>query len=248
MPPGRIAPVPFRWLLIGCLTLELGFTPRFVGTAIGDALGPLDRAVLAIATERYAQARAELTILVDQDPSDLEARGLLALALYLSGDGLAASRQVVNLRRQDPSGRETGYLVSRHFIARGVLLAPVLSLLARAGDEGVLWLAQVYQDRGLHAEAVTIARFGLQGYPTSVRLLDGLGFNAWKAGNVDEAVSAYRRAIDISPRTWGLHYNLGWIYYSIHRSLAATQEWKRAYALRPDPDLLQWIQTVESSR
>jgi tetratricopeptide (TPR) repeat protein len=204
----------------------------------------------AIMAGDYARAVTVLDPQVSKDPQDLEARGLLAMALYLNGQPLSAQRHAVVLRRLDPEGRQTAYLVSRHFLPsirqESPVVTPLVNLLARSGSDGFLWLGQTYQDRKLYGDAVTILLRGASRYPRAVHLLDGLAFNEWKAGLDEPAIKTYLHAINLDPRSWSLYYNLGWVYYTSKMYADAAAAWKSALHLVPsNPMLPKLIQDAE---
>jgi tetratricopeptide (TPR) repeat protein len=204
----------------------------------------------AIMAGAYRRATVLLDPQVQKDPQDLEVRGLLAIALYLNGQRFQAERHALVLHRLDPEGRQTAYLVSRHFLAAfrqdSPVAASLVDLLGRSGPDGFLWLGQTYQERKLYTDAVTILSRGVSRFPDSARLLDGLGFNEWKAGLRESAVMAYLRAIYLAPRSWGLYYNLGWVYYSGGMYTNAATAWKAALGLAPsNPMLPALIQDAE---
>ncbi len=217
------------------------------GSAASPAAAAASAAAGAILAGEAPRAIGALTPLVDTDPRNLELRGLLALALYLNGQKLQAMRHAFVLRRQDPQGRETAFLVSRRLLPAfqqdTKVAAQLVDLLSQGGDGGFLWLAQVHQERGAYEDAVTILTRGVALYPRSAKLLDGLGFNAWKAGMQEEAIAAYRKAIHLQPSWWGLYFNLGWVYFTGRRYSNAASTWRTALRLNPGqpalPDLIR---------
>jgi tetratricopeptide (TPR) repeat protein len=215
------------------------------------AAGAVAEAVRLISAGAYAGAIGVLSPRVRQAPRDLELRGLLALALYLNGQNLGAEWQMLALRRADPSFRETAYLVSHHFLAAFRETTPaatrLVSLLVGGGAGRFVWLGQTYQTYGRYADATSILRRGAALFPSSVPLLDALGFNEWKAGMTADAIATYARAIALDPRAWGLYFNLGWVYYTAGRYGNAVSTWKAALALNPShpalPGLLRDAET-----
>ena len=88
-----------------------------VGLTVRPAAGGgVSDAAEAIMTGAYSRAIAVLDSEVRNDPQNLEVRGLLAVALYLNGQRFQAERHALILHRLDPKGRQTAYLVSRHFL------------------------------------------------------------------------------------------------------------------------------------
>jgi tetratricopeptide (TPR) repeat protein len=199
--------------------------------------GPVKAASEAILSGDSVRASALLDPLVRSNPRDLEARGLLALSLYLSNRWFQAEGQAYTLRQQDPSGRETAFLVSRRLLAVFRMDTPaaaqLIDLLARGGADGFLWLAQIYDDRGRYGDAATILTRGVSRFPASAPLLDALGFNAWKAGQQATAIAAYRQAILLQPNSWERYFNLGWVYYSGRQYPNAAAAWREALRLNP---------------
>ena len=232
-----------RHLLVVTAVTGLLLPPISTSNAVTEAA----RAILSGA---YPRAVAVLDPEVRRTPHDLELRGLFALAEYLEGQRFQAERQVLILRRLDPPGKDTAYLVSRHFLsvfhAESPVTAPLIDLLARGGADGFLWLGQTYQERALYVDAVTILTKGVSRYPNSAPLLDGLGFNAWKAGLRKTSITAYQDAVALQPRAWGLYYNLGWVYFTNGMYTSAAASWKAALALSPShPTLPTLIHAAE---
>jgi tetratricopeptide (TPR) repeat protein len=230
---------------------SIGLCAALVGLLIHAAAGQsVSDATDAISAGAYGRAIALLDPLVKKDPQNLELRGLLAVALYVNGQRFQAERHALVLHRLDPDGRQTAYLVSRHFLTAiregSPLAAPVVDLLARSGADGFLWLGQTYQQRKLYGDAVTILARGVARYPNSAALLDGLGFNEWMAGFRDAAVKAYLQAIHLAPRLWSLYYNLGWVYYTGGMYGDAATAWKAALHYAPShPTLPELIRDAE---
>jgi tetratricopeptide (TPR) repeat protein len=226
------------------------FCVGIVALLAQPAAGQASEGADAIIAGEYGRAIALLDPQVTKDPQDLEVRGLLAVALYLNHQQFAARRHALVLHRLDPEGRQTAYLVTRHFLPafrqQSQVVEPLVNLLARSGAEGFLWLGQTYQERRLYSDAVTILARGASRYPDSARLLDGLAFNEWKAGFEEPAIKTYLRAIDLAPRSWSLYFNLGWVYYTRRMYAEAATTWKAALRLRPDdPTLPKLIQDTE---
>ena len=236
-----------RMLSLRGALLGAGLAVLVALPASGQAASEAARAIIA---GDYARAITVLDPQVSKDPQDLEARGLLASALYLNHQLFAAQRHALVLHRIDPEGRQTAYLVSRHFLPafreQSQVVEPLVALLARSGAEGFLWLGQTYQERKLYTDAVTILTRGASRYPGSSRLLDGLAFNEWKAGFEEPAIKTYLQAIGLSPRSWSLYYNLGWVYYTRQMYTQAAAAWKTALQLGPDnPTLPKLIQDAQ---
>jgi len=233
------------------LMQSIGICAVLVSLLVHPAVGEgISEAAEAILTGAYPRAIAVLDPQVTSSPENLEVRGLLATALYLNGQRLRAEGQILILRRLDPEGRQTAYLVSRHFLPafrlESPLVAPLVDLLAHSGADGFLWVGQTYQDRQLYTDAVTILSRGVSRYPNSARLLSGLAFNEWKAGFSEPAIMAYLGAVHLEPHSWGLYYNLGWVYYTGEMYAAAVTAWKAALDLVPsNPVLPKLIQDAE---
>jgi cytochrome c-type biogenesis protein CcmH/NrfG len=61
--------------------------------------------------------------------------------------------------------------------------------------------------------------------------------NAWVAQtNYEEAVSSYRKALQIEPGNAELHYNLGVVFAAQNETTNASQEFQEALRLKPDFD------------
>lgn len=228
-----------RSLPLRSAALCIGLVSLLIHSASGQGLSDAAEAIMMGA---YGQAIALLDPQVQKDAQNLEVRGLLALALYLNGQRVQAERHAVVLHRQDPEGRQTAYLVTRHFLPAfrqdSLVTASLVNLLSRSGADGFLWLGQTYQDRKLYVDAVAILARGVSRFPNSARLLEGLGFNEWMAGFREPAVTNYLRAIHLDPRSWGLYYNLGWVYYTGGKYADAATAWKLALRLAPPNGML----------
>jgi tetratricopeptide (TPR) repeat protein len=205
--------------------------------------GPVKAASQAILSGNSVRASTLLDPLVRNNPQDLEARGLLAVALYLSNQWLQAEGQAYLLRQQDPSGRRTAFLVSRRLLAVFRVDTPVaaqlIDLLARGGADGFLWLAQIYEEHGRYADAATILTRGASQFPASAPLQDALGFNAWKTGRLAAAIAAYHQAIFLEPDSWGHYFNLGWVFYTGRQYPNAAATWREALRLNPTHPVLR---------
>jgi Flp pilus assembly protein TadD len=237
-----------RWAALLAAAALVGALPAAAVSAPAPAVAD---AVRMIAEGAYGGAVGVLSPQVRQAPRDLELRGLLALALYLNGQSVGAEWQWLTLRRADPSGRETAYLVSQHFLSAFRETTPsavrLVSLLAGDGGDRFVWLAQTYQTYGRYADAMTILRRAAELFPSSVPVLDALGFNEWKAGMPASAIATYAKAIALQPRAWGLYFNLGWIYYTSGRYADAASNWKAALALNPShPSLPALLHDAET--
>jgi len=205
--------------------------------------GPtLVRASEAILAGHAAQAVTLLEPFVAADSHNMEAEGLLAAALYVSDRRVQAEWQAAVLRRQDPSGRQTAFVVARDLLAAFANRLPVADRLVdlltpTGGTDGYAWLGQLFAERGRYDDASTILACGAAALddtagPPSASLLSALGYTAWKAGLPATAVTAYWQAIRLRPRSWELYVGLGRAYYAWGQYEAAGAAWTTAGRLR----------------
>jgi Flp pilus assembly protein TadD len=71
--------------------------------------------------------------------------------------------------------------------------------------------ALVLERQGDFDAAVTSYRLALREHPTDLRILQNMAIALTKVGRVEEAIRAYRRAIEVDVTASGAHYGLAFL-------------------------------------
>lgn len=149
----------------------------------------------------YMQALNSVELHLKSDPDDIQAIHLQALALINSGQLERADKQLYEATRRLPEANELKQLYA-HLLMRQNKLADAAAILyispptlSDAPDYHAL-LAAVLQQLGQHAEASSLYADLVQLTPAQSVLWMGLGISLEEMGRVDEALVAYRRALD----------------------------------------------------
>jgi len=71
--------------------------------------------------------------------------------------------------------------------------------------------ALVLERQGDFDAAVTSYRLALREHPTDLRILQNMAIALTKVGRVEEAIRAYRRAIEVDATASGAHYGLAFL-------------------------------------
>jgi len=139
--------------------------------------------------------------------------------LYLPGAGLVLALGPAVLRLRRPVLLAAG----------GVLLALTLHRNAQWSDPVRIW-----------ESAVEVS-------PDSTGAWNSLGVQRLAAGDFDGALAAYRRALDLDPRSWNAAFNLGTAHLARGRErgdaalLREAERWlQHSLALRPDATRSEW--------
>ena len=144
--------------------------------------------------------------------------------------------------RASAHGLEQHALRARAHIGRGeyALAAQVLERAARLEPQNPAWLttqADCHARGGAMDRAAECLERALMMAPRDVQLWTKLGFARWELALVDEAIAAYRRAIECDPRAEPAGGNL--LFALLHRSespaecLREAQRWARDAVTRP---------------
>jgi len=122
---------------------------------------------------------------------------------------------------------------NRNARQRWLRTAPVEAVLEsaeRAGNDQELVYAaafRAYKD-GRNNEAYRLMTGLVKQHPRNAAYWSGLGRTASAAGNAEEAVIAYRRAVELDPKLPYPHYYMGHIYASAGLSTDAIREYEEA--------------------
>jgi tetratricopeptide (TPR) repeat protein len=90
------------------------------------------------------------------------------------------------------------------------------------------WFINKYIENAQKGRYVTLEKLineGLNLYPTSSWLYFRLGDVYEKLSTLDKAITAYQKAIDLSPNYYEPHYNLGVLYYN--KAIDVYDSWKK---------------------
>src|SRR4026208_2275551 len=71
--------------------------------------------------------------------------------------------------------------------------------------------ALVLERQGDYDAALTSYRLALRDQPNDLRVLQNMAIAFSKTGRNDEAIRAYRKALEIDPMLAGAHYGLGFL-------------------------------------
>ena len=87
---------------------------------------------------------------------------------------------------------------------------------------------------GQHQEVLKEASMLLEEFPNSLNLYNIIGVANKSLGNLDEAISAFRKALSIRPDYPEAHNNIGVTFNEQGKQTEAIKAFKKAVALKPD--------------
>jgi pentatricopeptide repeat protein len=110
-----------------------------------------------------------------------------------------------------------------------------LSLLDRLTEREKLWImSRIESTRGNRVEAVKHFRIYLSRYPDDRSGWHNMGYNYMRSGQYDEALEAYRKALEIDPFHASSFFNIATCHNAKGENQPAVDNYLRAFELRPD--------------
>lgn len=97
-----------------------------------------------------------------------------------------------------------------------------------------LYLAQMYLEKKDCEAGLRTCNELAKAYPLLIGIHNVLGNSYFRCGQVDQAITEYRQAVEIQPKEPGTRYNLGQAYFKKGIVEAAEAEYKNALQLNPD--------------
>jgi tetratricopeptide (TPR) repeat protein len=160
------------------------------------------RALLGFAyyqMQQYEQARDQLEIAAKLNPADRNVKLFLARSLVNLGDLRQAERLLEELQKEDPKNVEVLYTLGGVYsnLAESALgeiqaVAPNSYLLE-------VLLAKVAAAKSLYADAAEHYKRAIERAPQTAELYYQYGHALWAGGKGDEALEAYKHALQLNP-------------------------------------------------
>jgi Flp pilus assembly protein TadD len=194
---------------------------------------------LLIDTGREVQASAELDAVLQRQPRDLELQLLAATASERQGMLAKASDHLSAALAAHPdhivAGRRLGSMLSQLGDHAGAVRCWRRIVILTAGQdmEAMTGLGITLSGNGQHADALQVLGevAKRQGSPSA---LADLGMALTAAGRVEEAAAAFKRALDLEPRSPQAHCGLGIAYQKQSRWHEAAQAFRATEQLAPN--------------
>jgi tetratricopeptide (TPR) repeat protein len=203
----------------------------------------LEKAIIA---RDYKGAETILVAEIDRDPKSVELLKLAGGVFFLAGDYLNSAISYKKAEAISPLDGRSRFTLAMAYIKlnRSAWARSELEKLAAAVPNDPLylyWLARLDYDAQRYNEAIAKLKAVIELDPKMMRAYDNLGLCYDFLGRFDEAISYYRRAIELNrlqaqPSPWP-HLNLAVVL--IARDNLADAERLLREALRYDPELPQ---------
>lgn len=201
--------------------------------------------------EKFDEARAHLTAIVDKNPKDVDA--LMALGEVNRGNKKFAEAAEAYSRAIDAIGTPTAADWAL-FYYRGISYertkqwpkaeADFKKALQLNPDEPHVlnYLGYSWIDMGINLdEGLKLVRKAVDLRPDDGYIVDSLGWAYYKLGRYEEAVQELERAVLLRPEDPVINDHLGDAYWKVGRKLEATFQWRHAIDMKPEPDDLPAI-------
>lgn len=114
------------------------------------------------------------------------------------------------------------------------LLRPLVQRRDGIDPEAAALAAACFGSDGKHLEAARIDRIMCDADPANPQGWNSLGFDLFNAGELEEAMAAYARALELEPGRASAHYNLARIAARMRDKPKAIEHFVRAVELQPD--------------
>jgi Flp pilus assembly protein TadD len=103
--------------------------------------------------------------------------------------------------------------------------------------------ALALERQGDYDAALTSYRLALRDTPDNPHVLQNMAIAYSKTGRIEEAIRAYRRALDLRPRLAGAHYGLAFLLLK-KGDVAGADQHLTAFLADPPPgsDSVQWVE------
>ncbi|MEP2704599.1 MAG: tetratricopeptide repeat protein [Roseibium sp.] len=203
------------------------------------------------ALEKLDQAREHLSVLIEKDPSDLEAgialgNILRAHELYEEADNVYTT----SLDTIETLEREHWLLLYFRGISRERLgkwdqsEEDFRKALELNKDQPLVlnYLGYSLVDQGLKLdEALGMIKKAVELRPTDGYIVDSLGWVYFRLGRYEDAVKELERAIELRPADPVINDHLGDAYWMVGRRNEARFQWNHARDLEPEDDELPKI-------
>jgi len=196
------------------------------------------------ALDKLDDARAHLSALIENDPSDLEAG--IALGNILRAHELYEDAETVYTRSLDTIAtlEKQHWLllyfrgISRERLGKWDLAeADFRKALELEENQALVlnYLGYSLVDQGLKLdEALDMIKTAVELRPTDGYIVDSLGWVYYRLGRYEEAVAELERAIELRPADPVINDHLGDAYWMVGRRNEARFQWNHARDLEPE--------------
>jgi Flp pilus assembly protein TadD len=108
--------------------------------------------------------------------------------------------------------------------------------------------ALALERQGDYDAALTSYRLALRDRPKDTRILQNMAIAFTKTGRTDEAIRAYRRALEVAPGLSGAHYGLAFLLLK-RDDLMGAEEHLEAFLAHPpqDAEAERWVRHAEEA-
>jgi tetratricopeptide (TPR) repeat protein len=201
----------------------------------------LQAAYIAADEGLWSDAERLLKEVIEIDPQFTDAYVKLGL-IWETQDRLteacAALERALELEERQPVLTLLGSVQRRLGDNSAALETVTRSLSLEPNDDEALHLSALLLRDTDPLKAVEHFERVLAVDPTHPYMHREMGLALWKAGRLDDAITAYRRAIEMDPVDAWAHNFLGDVLFASHRAEEAKREYVRATELAPENGLL----------
>lgn len=108
--------------------------------------------------------------------------------------------------------------------------------------------ALLLERQGDYDAAITSYRLALRDHPDDLRVLQNMAIAYSRTGRLEEAIRAYRRALEIDPSLSGAHYGLAFLLIKRGDAASAGKHLEAFLASPPDgAESERWIRHAEAT-
>ncbi len=108
--------------------------------------------------------------------------------------------------------------------------------------------ALLLERQGDYEAAITSYRLALRDHPDDLRVLQNMAIAYSRTGRLDEAIRAYRRALDLDPSLSGAHYGLAFLLIKRGDAAAAEKHLEAFLASPPaGAESERWVRHAEAT-
>ena len=168
-------------------------------------------------------ATVNLAALDIQEKKPEQARKRLETSLQAEPRNHYARLALADLQLRDKSATDQ----AKNLLAEGVKLSPTEPSLR-------LSLIELLINKRQYKEALAVAQEATVALPNDPRVLDALGRAQAEAGEIEQAVSTFRRVADANQRSAAPYLRLADIYAATNRKPAAETALRKALEVEPD--------------
>ncbi len=216
------------------------------------ALDHFTKAMDAIASEDYEQAKELLRLALKGNPDFFEAyikMGEVLIALRQLDAAERVAQRAIDMRPDDPKSLLLRSLVASEIKSKEDAVQVFdYSVSKRPRDSVfVIEIGNLALKKGWIDDAIRYFEMAREIDPDLIHVYNRLGIAYSRAGNFDSAMKMYELALGIDENDAGIHFNVAMTYYRMGDEEKSLQSFRKSNQLDPElEEPLQWIKKLES--